>query len=314
MKLKPILTIACSAVLAAATVWGCASGGGISGTSLVFGPISGFGSVIVGGVAFDTSEATISIEGDPAEESDLRLGMVVLVRGQVARDGLTGKAEQVATDHLLLGPVEGVNLVDGTFAALGQLVITDANTVFDQVTLATLDAGDNVEVFGFLDADSSIRGTRVERVGEIDEIELTGIVGNLDETAMTFSIGLLTVDYGSALIEDPDMLGLFDGSFVEIETDEEPIADLFIALGVEIRDPNFLADIGDEAEIQGFVTQLLAVDEFVVNTVQRVRVTPETVFEGGTLNDIMLNTSVDVEGKFDSGDVLVATEVEINAP
>jgi len=312
MKWKRFLSITCCAVLAAATFWGCASGGGISGTSVVFGPISGFGSIIVGEVTFDISQATISIEGDPAEEVDLRLGMVVLVKGRVAKDGVTGTADRIAADHILLGTVQGVNTVDGTFTALSQLVITDAATVFDQVTLPTLAAGDKVEVFGFLDADGGIRATRVERVASVDEIELTGIVSDLDTTAMTFSIGLLSVDYGSALIEDADMLGLDNGSFVEIETDQEPVADLFLATGVEIRDPNFLADIGDTAEIQGFVTQLLAVDEFVVNTIQRVRVTPETVFEGGTLNDIMLNTSVEVDGKFDSGGVLVATEVEID--
>ncbi len=43
---------------------------------------------------------------------------------------------------------------------------------------------------------------------------------------------------------------------------------------------------------------------------QPVRLTPNTVFEGGTAADLALNVPVEVTGFFDGEQVLVATEIE----
>jgi hypothetical protein len=298
----------------AAGLWACASGGGISGTSLVFGPIAGFGSIIVSGIEFDTDRAQVTIEGNSADIADLRLGMVVLVNGSVDEATMSGVAARVAADHLLQGPVEAVNALDGTFVALSQLVVTDLATVFDQTTINTLAAGDLVEVFGFRDADASIRATRVERLSSIDEIELTGAVSNLDEAAMTFEIGLLRVDYGGALLENLPAGGLADGLLVDVETDAVPVADLMIATGIEAVDTGLTADPGDSVDIEGFVTEISTADEFVVNGTQRVITTTATSFEGGTPSDLVANARVDVSGSLDALGNLLAEEVEFVTP
>ena len=236
--------------------------------------------------------------------------MVVFVRGKVNANKMTGKAERIATNHLLLAPVEGVNAADGTFAALSQLIITDAGTVFAGVTIDTLVAGDNVEVFGVRDADLSIRATRVERFDDIEEIELTGPISNLDENAMTFDIALLTVDYSGAVIEDEIGDGLSNGLMVEVETDQAPLNDLMVAKGVEVPDPDILADPGDALDMEGFITETISAEEFVLNGVQQVLTTPETRFEGGTAADLVVNARVDVEGPLDETGTLIADEVE----
>ncbi len=51
------------------------------------GTISGFGSVIVNGVRYDTASAAISVEGSPATQSDLKVGHVVVVHGTLDSDG-----------------------------------------------------------------------------------------------------------------------------------------------------------------------------------------------------------------------------------
>jgi hypothetical protein len=77
------MTAASLLALLAAACGGAGHGGGIGGTGIVFGAISGFGSVIVAGVEFDSSSAIVTLNGENVEETALALGMVVTVRGQI---------------------------------------------------------------------------------------------------------------------------------------------------------------------------------------------------------------------------------------
>jgi hypothetical protein len=276
----------------------------------VAGPIAEFGSIVVNGIELDTTGAVVTIEGDPAEVADLRLGMFVFVRATVPPSSTTGRAQRIASDHVLEGPVDGVNVAAGTFSALSQLVITNAATVFDQTTLATLLPGDVVEVFGVRDADASIRATRVERKQGVTEFEVTGTISSFDAGAQTFDIGILTVDFSSALVENAPPGGLADGLLVEVETDEVPVGDLMLATNIEVLDPASMFEDDDEADIQGFVTEIVSSTVFVLNGVQRVQITDQTRFEGGTAGDLVLNAQVDVSGTFDTQSVLVAAEIE----
>ena len=236
--------------------------------------------------------------------------MYVFVRGPVDESNDTGVAERVASDHVLEGPVDAINAADGTFVALSQLVVTDADTVFDQTTLATLAPGDVVEVFGVRDADTSIRATRVERKVDFEEFELTGTVANLDAAAETFEIGLLTVDFSGALIEGAPPEGLSNGLVVEVETGERPVGDLMIARGIEVPDPELLFEDGDGVDVNGFVTEIVSPTQFVLNGDHPVKITNKTRFENGTAADLVLNAEVDVSGQRKSNGTLNASEIE----
>jgi hypothetical protein len=236
--------------------------------------------------------------------------MYVFVRGKVRRSAGTGVADRVASDHVLEGPVEAVNALDGTFVSLSQLVITSAETVFENVTIDTLSVADLVEVFGVRDADDAIRATRVERKDEVEAFELTGTIADLDTSAMTFRLALLTVDYSDAEIEDPDGIGLANGRIVEAETEEAPQNDLMIAVSLEIHSEEFEFEEGDGAEISGVVTAIVSATEFVLNRNQRVITTDRTRYENGDAADIVLNALVEVEGELDTTGTLTAEEVE----
>lgn len=297
----------------AGIVWACASGGGITGTSIVYGPISGFGSIIVNGIEFETTNAEVVLDGDPATVDDLELGMIVAVRGKVDREAGTGRAESIGADHLLFGPVEAVNPGDGTFVAMSQLVIVDAATVFSGTTLASLAPGDVVEIFGVVDADVSIRATRVENEEEYDAFELTGTITNLDTTAQTFRFGLLTIDYSAAIVEGAPSGGLSEGLFVEAETDEAPVGDVLRAISIEVQDPRLGFEPGDKAEVQGFVTRIESEAEFVLNETERVRMRRDTRFKNGTREDIVLNARLEASGDLADDGTLVANEIEFLA-
>jgi hypothetical protein len=51
------------------------------------GPISGFGSIIQGGVEYQTSGAQIHIDDQPGTEAQLRVGQVITIKGTVNEDG-----------------------------------------------------------------------------------------------------------------------------------------------------------------------------------------------------------------------------------
>ena len=55
------------------------AGGGIGGTGVTSGAISGFGSVFVNGIEFETAGTSFDVDDDPAAvEGDLGIGMVAV--------------------------------------------------------------------------------------------------------------------------------------------------------------------------------------------------------------------------------------------
>ena len=71
------------------------------------GQITGFGSIYVNGIEFDTAGASYEVDDAVASGDDaLAVGMVVKVEGSVNADGLTGTAFSVSYDDDIEGVVE----------------------------------------------------------------------------------------------------------------------------------------------------------------------------------------------------------------
>ena len=163
------------------------------------GAIAGFGSVIVNGVTFDTSSTTVfDIDGSSGgSQSDLAVGQVIVVQGTFGDDPTMATADSISYDDAVEGPITAIDLAAGTFTALGQLLIVDANTSFDgsidPASLDGLNVGDVVEVSGFFLTNGSIEATRIESRAAGGEFELTGTVSNA--TATTFEINGFVVDF-----------------------------------------------------------------------------------------------------------------------
>ena len=109
------------------------------------GVISGFGSVFVNGVKHEVESDTVVAIEDEAEsvgdDSALRIGMKVRIRAVEGEDGVR-VAERIEFDEDLKGPARDVSPDPddprlGTFVSIGQIVVVDARTVFDD------DVGDN---------------------------------------------------------------------------------------------------------------------------------------------------------------------------
>ena len=138
--------------------------GGITGSGVAVGPITGFGSVIVNGVTYDTSSATFTKDGQPATQDDFSVGQVVVVKGSVDDDGTNATADSVEFDDVVEGPVSSHNTTTGEFVVLGQTVRIVATTSFDDTPAcpADLTQAIAVEVSGLADANGVIEATRIE--------------------------------------------------------------------------------------------------------------------------------------------------------
>ena len=291
--------------------------GGIDRGGVAVGPIDGFGSVIVNGVRFDTSDAVFTINGGAGGQDDLAVGQVVVVKGSIDDDRLTGTATTVSYDDVVKGPVEvgSVDLAGQTFRVLGQTIQVTTSTAFDDSIqppgLEGLAEGDVVEVSGLPGSDGIIRATRIQRSAAV-VYELTGFVSNLDTGAFTFDIGAQTIDYSGAQLDDFPTGGPSNGDYVEAKGSAFTAGGALVATRVELENAlggDDLGENGDDAEIEGYVTGFRSSSDFDLLGI-RIRTTASTVFERGTAADVRLDVRLEAEGLVQSDGSVLADKIQ----
>jgi hypothetical protein len=289
---------------------GCGGSGGSDapGTTLntplatdqtTVGQITGFGSVYVNGIEFDTAGASYEVDDALASDDDaLAVGMVVKVEGSVNADGLTGTAFSVSYDDDIEGVVEDLTATD------------DA----DIKTFLVMDVSD----YG---PDNRLYATYIEEQGADDnEYEAKGTVSDWDGSE-TFVLNMrggatlnVQLDPNGARIPDA---GIEDTQFVEVEgTIEDPAAAerTLIASKVELEDDDRLDDDDNEVEVKGMLNYDTASGTWFVKDIA-------LTFDGGTeyeplsLESMLADQSaaglyVEVEGEH-VGDVLQVEEIEL---
>jgi cytoskeletal protein CcmA (bactofilin family) len=172
----------------------------VTPTSSVYsGTVSGFGSVIVGGVRFDTVGASTS-DDDGAEVrlEDLRIGMLVTVSGSADDSTGRGTATQLTLSHGTTGAITSINFEADTLVLLGQTVTTNTSTIYEgAAAFDSLEVGAFIEVYGVLQTDNTVLATLIEVKTAPTGIRLVGRMSALNTTAQTFKVGDITVNYAS---------------------------------------------------------------------------------------------------------------------
>lgn len=275
------------------------------------GTVTGFGSIIVNGLTFDTDVATFGIDGRGGTQADLSVGHVVTVQGVIDEDGTAPVANVVTFDDVVEGPISAIDPAAQTLTVLGQLIQVDADTSFDDdISPASLDGlnlTDTIEVSGFRRADGSVSATRIERRLAAGELEVTGTISNLAGTS--FDINGFVVDFSAAMLQDFPGGSPENGQLVEAKGDSLGGSGELLATQLEYKGGNLGTD-GDRAELEGFVTRFTSATDFDVENVP-VTTNAQTVFENGSAADLALNRKVEVEGDINAAGVLVASKVEI---
>ena len=317
-----MLTLLGSALVLA----GCGGGGGGSspaggGTvgaagSSASGAITGFGSIIVGGVHYEDSTATSIKDDDGVSKSsnELKMGMVVKIKGgKKYKDGASIKAscDSIEVHSELQGPVDSITPATATAPAsivvLGQTVAISATTFFDDgLTFASLATGNVVEVYGFIDPlTNTMAATRVELKPNANKFKLQGAISGLNTVSQTFRIGTLTISYLTA--ELPASLILANNLVVRVRLAITPLTGTRTALRIRAAEDKH--DDIDEAEVEGFITKITSLTVFEVNgLVVNTNATTKFDFPVGTI--LQVGDRVEVEGSIVNG-ILIAKEVEL---
>lgn len=286
---------------------------------LTVGAITGFGSIFVNGIKFETGSASVTLDGASASESDLSIGQVVAVLGAVNDDGITGDASQIIFDDNVEGPISAIDAVAGVLVVLGQTVIVDSSTTFDdRISPPGLDGllvGDVVEVSGFVRSDDAVQASRIEPKPAGQLFEVNGVVAALDVVASTFVISDLLVDYSQATLRDFDSGSISNGDLVEVKGATFDAAGAFLAQDIELK--SLLPDMGgddnnsrDEVEVEGLITRFASAQDFDVAGIT-VITNDATRFENGTAADLGLDVKVEAEGQLQSDGTLLARKVSI---
>jgi len=293
-------------------VAGCALGGarpapGVPGFAK--GVITAKSSIFVNGVEYDTRSATITMDDTGTRpDSDLKVGMVVEVKGTIESGTGKGTATEVRYDANLEGPIDtgSIDPVAQSFTVFGQRVVADATTVYEGVSgFSGLAQGDRVEVSGSADTISHlIKAARIEKKNTAGNFEIKGVVSGL--AAGTFTLTPrhaatgITVAFTGTL--DP---AIANGAFVEVKfaVFGNPLSTTAdqIKLLKELK-----ATDKDRAEVEGVVGNFASGGGSATFMVDGVNVSAGSSLVSGVSNGV----KVEVKGTM-SGGVLNAQSVRV---
>jgi hypothetical protein len=351
MKHKTTFATLGATLLLSLTLAACGGSGGSADTTpvppsatakSVVGTITGFGSVYVNGVEYDTNGASYEVDDAMAsDDSALSVGMVVKVQGSVNADGRTGSASSVSYDDDIEGLVEDLaeDMDDRsikTFTVMRTVVRVDENrTNFDAeddaaFSFETIMNGDNVEVSGEYDGDILIASYVEEQDSADDDFEAKGTVSDYtvsDADGASYFVLVLkndsTLDVTLADGAEIPSVGIVNGQYVEVEgTIPDPVGFPYslLATKVELEDDDHFGDEDDdEIEIKGMLnfnaetetadTATWSVRDVTLAFGEGTEYKPESLQEG-IANGTAAGLTVEVEGYY-LDEVLQVEEIEL---
>ena len=322
------------------TLAACGSSGGSGDTTPVppsataksaVGIITGFGSVYVNGVEYDTNGASYDVDDASAsDDSALAVGMVVKVQGSVNADGRTGSASSVSYDDEVEGLVEDLapDAADPsikTFTVMNTMVRVHQNsTNFDgeddaAFSFDTIMNNDNVEVSGEYDGDILVASYVEKQDSADDDFEAKGTVTEYDD-ADSFVLVLKNgsvLDVTLAAGAEIPSVGIANDQYVEVEgTIPDPIGfpDSILVTKVELEDgDHFGDDDDDEVEVKGMLnydadTETWSVRDVMIAFSDNTEYKPES-FMDSIADGSAAGLTVEVEG-FYLNEVLQVDEIE----
>jgi Domain of unknown function (DUF5666) len=306
---------------------GSGTGGGAGGTGV--GPIAGFGSVIVNGVKYDDTgiDNTNFFDDHGRNKSVLMAGMMVKISAMGIDDVQgTGIATKIEVLRHVDGPLDdnGVTLATNRMKVMGQTVVMDTTTVFDNVidlvavdNLAKAGKRPELEIHGIADNTGTIHATFIHKgfdnVVTGRDVQVKGRVANLNLAHTAFTLGTVSVSIS------PPPAGLANGLFVEAKGTFRISDNTLLATGVTIEDPTAGQGAGDLVKAEGYVNRIIAAGaqfELVsADGSQKVNWSASTTaFKDGSTADILAGARVEVEGRRNLDKTLAAKEIAFRKP
>jgi len=276
--------------------------------SYFIGTLSNENDVIaVNGVEFESDESNVIIDGETVGEGDtsrLATGQVVIINGTLSEDGSTATATTISYNSLVIGPVESINEASGSLVILGQTVLINDDVRYGGLASSVNDlaVNDVIQVSGFVRANSDITATRLDKLNPTG-YEVTGSISNLDTIENTFDINGLTVNFSA--ITPPAEIA--ENIVVEVKGNELNNNGHLMATSISIIELTFSDGI-EVIEIEGLITEFTDEFSFAINGID-IETDRQTVYLGGSANDLTLNSKIEVEGTLGNDDTVIAERI-----
>ena len=282
------------------------SADGISGSGYARSSIERFGGVVLDGVHYDTSQAVIRVNGVPAEEHELKVGQIVLIRGDLS----AGEAQTLDYYDTLRGTVQAVQVRDSALghlviSVMNQTVVTSNKTWFHDGEASDVAVGTEVAISGHWDVDGTVMATSVTLGAGGDQI-VTGRVIRVHVPGHVFRVGNVLV--ASSLATKPSSpIGVGTQVFVRgeyhIGTQHDGALAATEIQVIELRPltdspaiiEGVLQPVGDGWQLDGQPLQLL----------------PSLRIDKGSASDLVGGAVVQVRGQLGSDGVLRAIEIRL---
>ncbi|MGC8508420.1 MAG: DUF5666 domain-containing protein [Thiomonas sp.] len=239
-------------------------GVGTGGTGISTGTVTGFGSVVLDGTAYNSASPVYYAGTDQDVEAQTASTAVNLGDQLEIRLDAQGHPSKVVIDPDLIGAV--TSLGANSFTVNGVLVMVNSNAAAGPVTyysglndFSSLQLGMQVEVHGAYGQTASGQGylqaTRIAQLpGSNPVTRLTGVVSHLDAAGGSFQIGTTLVQTSASTVVTPSGMQLANGQLVNVWSNTPPAANGAIAAGaVSVRT---LRGVSGPAQVGGLVAQL----------------------------------------------------------
>ena len=311
---------------------GLGNGGNTDDTGV--GPVAGFGSVIVNGVRYDDRgiDDTNFFDAHGRTKAELAAGMMIKITATGVSDvSAAGTATKIEVLRHVDGPLDdnGVTLATNRMGVMGQAVVTDTTTVFDNVavgSLVDLAAIDNLakaggrpelEIHGIADNTGTIHATFIrmwfDNVVTGRDVQVKGTVGNDNVSGKTFTLGTSTVSYAVR------PAGLDNDVFVEVKGTFRTSDNTVLATTVTVEDPTTGQGAGNLVKAEGYVkrigTEGAQFDLVATDGLQSIGWSTGTVaFNDGAAADLLVGARVVVEGKRNSDKTVAAKRISFRKP
>lgn len=288
--------------------------GGMTGTGITTGRITGFGSIYVNGIHYNVDNALFYRNGDAVtNQSSFAAGEFISVTGSLNTDGISGIASQVKFDGLVKGTVEAVDTDAKTVKVLGQRIQIDLLSVlhgFDQ--LADVQVGNLIEVSGDRLPTSMIKASSLALLADTYQstagLQVSGVITNLMPESKVFKINDLTVDYSATTLIGWSNKSLATGQIVQVKASQLPVNGIIKAEQLSLKTTQGKYPDKSRLELEGIVSSIASTTQFSLAE-QIVVTNANTQFIGLNADSVTAGLTLEVEGNIDAQGVLQAQRV-----
>ena len=288
--------------------------GGMTGTGITAGRITGFGSIYVNGIHYDVDNALFyRNDAKVSDQSSFAAGEFITVTGSVNNDGVTGVATQVKFDGLVKGTVDAIVADGKSISILGQTIQIDLLSVlhgFDQ--LADLQLGNLVEVSGDRLPSGVIKATSLALLADnyqsTDSLQVVGAISHLKPELKTFQMNGLTVNYSAANLVAWNGKALANGQLVQVTASQLPEGGVLNAQQLSLQASEGKYPEKSRLELEGIVSAISSASAFSLAG-QSVVTSSSTQFVGLTSSSLAVGLTLEVEGTVDASGLLQAKRV-----